>query len=75
MLQRIAAIIITVAGVVLALVVGFWVLIILGVVAAAAAVTYFLRTRFGRDAAQRRSGDVIEGDFTVIDDKERKRDE
>lgn len=75
MLQRIAAIIITVAGVVLALVVGFWVLVILGVVALVAAVTYFVRSRFGRDDAPRRSGDVIEGEFTVVDDRERKDDE
>jgi len=74
MLQRIAAIIITVAGVALALIVGFWVLVILGVIAVVAALTYFVRTRFGH-AATRRSGDVIEGEFTVVDEKERKREE
>ena len=74
MLQRIAAIVITVAGVALALIVGFWVLVILGVVAAVAALTYFVRTRFGREA-KHRSGDVIEGEFTVVDEKEHEREE
>ena len=74
MLQRIAAIIITVAGVALALVVGFWVLVILGVVAVVAALTYFLRTRFGRSEPSR-GENVIEGEFTVMDEKEREHDD
>jgi len=74
MLQRIAAIVITVAGVALALIVGFWVLIILGVIAVVAALTYFVRTRFG-NGTRRQSGNVIEGEFTVVDEKERKREE
>lgn len=73
MLQRIAAIIITVAGVVLALIVGFWVLVVLAVVAAVAAVIYFVRTRFGHGAT-RQSGNVIEGEYTVVDEEKRRED-
>ncbi len=75
MLQRIAAIIITVAGVALALVVGFWVLVVLGVVAVVAALTYFVRTRFSRGTPNHRQDNVIEGEFTVMDEKEHKHDE
>jgi membrane protein implicated in regulation of membrane protease activity len=73
MLQRIAAIIITVAGVALALIIGFWVLVILGVIALVAALIYFVRTRFGHSAS-RHSGKIIEGEYTVVDE-ERKRDD
>ncbi|MGA7964471.1 MAG: hypothetical protein WCB49_00965 [Gammaproteobacteria bacterium] len=73
MLQRIAAIIITVAGVALALIVGFWVLVILGVIACVAVVVYFVRTRFGHGAT-RHSGNVIEGEYTVVDEEQRRDD-
>lgn len=74
MLQRIAAIIVTVAGVVLALVVGFWVLIFLGLIALVAATIYFVRTRFGSKPAPR-TDKVIEGEYSVVEDKEHKNDE
>ncbi|MGH8127490.1 MAG: hypothetical protein ACRETC_03865 [Gammaproteobacteria bacterium] len=74
MLQRIAAIVITVIGVALAIIVGIWVLVALGVIALVAALIFFIRTRFGQGAT-RHSGDVIEGEFTVVDEEEHKRDE
>lgn len=78
MLQRIAAIVITLAGVILALIVGFWVLVILGVVALVAALVYFVRAHLlhPREAeGRRRDGNVIEGEFTVVDDEDKHRDE
>ncbi len=73
MLQRIAAIIITVAGVALVLIVSFWVLVILGGVALVAALIYFVRTRFGHGTSHH-SGKIIEGEYTVLDE-EHKRDD
>jgi len=73
MLQRIAAIIITIAGVVLALIVGFWVLIILGILACVAVVIYFVRTRFGH-GDKPHSGNVIEGEYTVVDEEHHRDD-
>lgn len=73
MLQRIVAIIITIAGVALALIVGFWVLIMLGILACVAVVIYFVRTRFGHGAT-RHSGNVIEGEYTVVDEEHRRDD-
>jgi membrane protein implicated in regulation of membrane protease activity len=82
MLQRIAAVVITLVGVALAIVVGFWVLVILGAVALVAACVYFLRTylldnfrsRRGDDE-RRRNANVIEGEYTVVDEEEKRDDE
>ena len=73
MLQRIASIVITLAGVALAIVVGFWVLIFLGVVALVAAVVYFVRSHVLHPHSQEKrgpDGNVIEGEFTVVDEDE-----
>ena len=76
MLQRIAAIVITVAGVILALVIGFWVLVVLGVVAVAGALVYFVRSRFMNSGPRAHDHDanVIEGEFTVVDDDKKDHD-
>ena len=70
MLQRIAAVVITLVGVALALVVGFWVLVILGVVALVAALVYFVRAHVLNNMRPRpRDGNVIEGEYTVVDEE------
>ena len=82
MLQRIAAVVITLVGVALAIVVGFWVLVILGVVALVAALVYFLRAhvldnfspRRG-EGDRRRDTNVIEGEYTVVDEEKKRDDE
>lgn len=68
MLQRIAGVVIAVAGIFFAFVVGLSTLVFLGLVAAGAAVAHGFRMRgAGRGKGWRR--DVIEGEFTVVDDK------
>jgi len=79
MLQRIAAVLITLVGVALALVVGFWVLVILGAVALIASLIYFVRAHVINNMRQPPSdssgnGNVIEGEYTVVDE-EKDRDE
>ena len=79
MLQRIAAVLITLVGVALALVVGFWVLVILGAVALIASLIYFVRAHVLNDIRQSPrdnsgNGNVIEGEYTVVDE-EKDRDE
>lgn len=70
MFQRIAGLVVTVAGVIVALVIGFWALIFLGLVAVVAAVVYALRSRLMRNGGPRSEpgGEVIEGDYVVLDD-------
>ena len=80
MLQRIAAVVITLVGVALAIVVGFWVLVILGVVALAAALVYFVRAHVLNNMGPRRrdgghNANVIEGEYTVVDEDKRRDDE
>ena len=79
MLQRIAAVVITLVGVALAIVVGFWVLVILGAVALIASLIYFVRAHVLNNMRQpprdgNRNGNVIEGEYTVVDE-EKNRDE
>ena len=74
MLQRIAAVVITLVGVALALVVGFWVLVILGAFALVAALVYFVRAHVLNNMGRRRgggdrNGNVIEGEYTVVDEE------
>jgi len=69
MLQRILGLVVTAAGVVLALLIGFWAMIFLGAVAIVAAIAYFIRTRHWRKASRRRKRDVIEGEFVVLDEE------
>lgn len=73
MLQRIAGLVITAAGIVLALLVGFWALIFLGVVALIAAAVYFVRTRTWR-APRKREREIIEGEFVVLDENHKEGD-
>ncbi len=81
MLQRIAAVVITLVGVALAIVVGFWVLVILGAVALIASLIYFVRAHVlnnmrqpPRGGSGKGNGNVIEGEYTVVDE-EKNRDE
>ncbi|HYW76033.1 MAG TPA: hypothetical protein VFA48_05345 [Gammaproteobacteria bacterium] len=80
MLQRIAAVVITLAGVALAIVVGFWVLVILGVFALVATLVYFVRAHVLNNMSPRRKGDdrngnVIEGEYTVVNEDKQRDDE
>ena len=80
MLQRIAAVVITLAGVALAIVVGFWVLVILGAFALMATIVYFVRAHVLNNMGSRRergdrSGNVIEGEYTVVDEDKKHDDE
>lgn len=68
MFQRIAGLVVTAAGVVLALLIGFWALVFLGAVAVVAAAVYFVRTRAWR-GPRKKSREIIEGDFVVLDDE------
>ena len=79
MLQRIAAVVITLVGVALAIVVGFWILVILGVVAVVAALVYFVRAHVLNNMRPRRGGtdrnaNVIEGEYTVVDEEKQRDD-
>ncbi|MGH8226271.1 MAG: hypothetical protein ACRER1_09000 [Gammaproteobacteria bacterium] len=68
MFQRIIGLVVGVIGVFFALVIGLWTLIFLGLVAVGAAIAHALRSRGGaRGKGPRR--DVIEGEFTVVDDR------
>jgi len=80
MLQRIAAVVITLAGVALALVVGFWVLVILGAFALVATLVYFVRVHVLNNMGSRRKGEdhkgnVIEGEYTVVNEDKQRDDE
>lgn len=68
MLKRLAGLVVTVAGVVLALLVGLWALVFLGVVAVAAALAYAVRSRF-MAGNRTGGGNVVEGEFEVLDDE------
>jgi len=72
MFQRILGLVVTAAGVVLALLIGFWAMIFLGAVAIVAAVAYFIRSRHWRSDKRRGGRDVIEGDFVVLDEDKNK---
>lgn len=77
MLQRIVGLVVAVAGVLFAFLVGLWTLVFLGLVAAGAALVHGLRTR-GGSRGDARHREVIEGEFTVVDgapheDRERER--
>jgi membrane protein implicated in regulation of membrane protease activity len=79
MLQRIAAVVITLVGVALAIVVSFWILVILGVVALVAALVYFVRAYVlnnmrPRQGGSDRNGNVIEGEYTVVDEEKQRDD-
>lgn len=68
MLQRITSFVVTVVGVLLALLIGFWTLLSLAVIAAGAAAVYAFRSRgWGRTRNKHREG-VIEGEFSVVDE-------
>ncbi len=67
MLQRIVGLVVTAAGVVLALLIGFWALVFLGTVALVAAAVYFVRSRAWH-RHRRKEREIIEGDFVVLDD-------
>jgi membrane protein implicated in regulation of membrane protease activity len=70
MLQRIVGLIATVVGVIIAFLIGLWALVSLAFVAAGAAIVYAFRSRDGRRAREkRRHRDVIEGEFSVVDEK------
>lgn len=70
MFQRIVGMIVTVVGVVLALIVGFWALLLLALFALVAFSIYLVRgrTRTGR---RRPAEDVIEGEYEVMNDNDR----
>lgn len=68
MFQRIARFIVTIAGVLVALVVGLWALLSIAFIATGAAIVYAIRSRGWGRARKKHRRDVIEGDFRVVDD-------
>jgi uncharacterized membrane protein len=70
MLQRIVNFVVTVVGVLLALLIGFWTLLSLVVVAVGAAIVFAFRSRGWRRARKKHREGVIEGEFSVVDEDE-----
>ncbi|MGH8273897.1 MAG: hypothetical protein ACRES9_06540 [Gammaproteobacteria bacterium] len=69
MFQRILGLIVSVVGVFIALVVGFWALLGLAFVAIGAAIVHAFRSRGWAQGRQRRRRDVIEGEFSVLEER------
>ncbi|MDN5864309.1 MAG: hypothetical protein L0I62_03715 [Gammaproteobacteria bacterium] len=68
MFQRIVSLVVTVVGVFFALLVGFWALLSLAFVAVGAAIVYAFRSRGWGRARKKHRGEVIEGEFRVLDE-------
>lgn len=68
MLQRIAGIVITILGLVLAIVIGFWALVFLALFGVVAMLMYLVRTRLHSPQHKTSKGRIIEGEFEVLDD-------
>ncbi len=65
MLQRLVGLVVTAVGILLAFIIGFWALLLLGVAAIIAVCVYAVRTRHWRRGGNHRS-DVIEGEFEIV---------
>lgn len=70
MFQRIIGFVVTVAGVFFALLIGIWTLLSLAVVAVGATIVYAIRSRGWRRARKKSREEVIEGEFSVVDEDE-----
>lgn len=66
MLGRLVSVVLAALGMIVALLVGLWVLLFVGLVALAAAVVHRLRGL--RAHAEGAQGRVVEGEFKVVDD-------
>ncbi|GEM_PF-1802459 len=69
MFQRIVGMIVTMVGVILALIVGFWALLLLALFALLTFSIYLVRGRI-RTGRRRSAEDVIEGEYEVVNNND-----
>ena len=66
MFQRLVGSVVTAVGILLAFIIGFWALLLLGLAAIVAVCVYAVRTRHWRRGGNHRA-DVIEGEFEIVE--------
>lgn len=75
MFQRITGIIVTVIGLILAIIIGFWALLFLALFGVVAMLMYLVRTRLHDPQRKAPKGKIIEGEFQVLDEKQMNKDQ